>query len=200
MVDTRRRLVIVHPPKTAGTAVQQALLGHIGPITGEGVYRHDPIDVIEEKMHETQGWIAAILVRNPYERLESFYAYVTGHRWKNSDGSYTHRANSAAVKILESGSFQAFVEADAFQWYFDRPYEDLGLWLQPMTRYACEQELRAIHYENLEVELEQLTGEKIKLERVRVSGREPQEWTAKMRAIVNDAFQNDFRTYGYEAK
>jgi len=197
MVDVKRQLVIVHPPKTAGQAVQEALgLGRHW-ITGDDVWRHDTLGEIREKMPEAADWRTALLVRNPYDRLESFYHYTNGGS-KHADGP--------VKQVLESySSFKEFVENTDFQALF--AYAS-GLHpkqakLMPMVWYArggrLEDMITIIRQEKLEAGLQQFVIGPIKVDLVNATNRPSELWTELMRGRVYKAFKEDFDVFGYDS-
>lgn len=80
VVDLDRKLVIIHPPKTGGQALQKALgLGVGKQGNPRGLRRHDTLGEVLEKVPEARedGWRWFILVRNPFARMVSLYHYHT---------------------------------------------------------------------------------------------------------------------------
>lgn len=78
MILYDRQLVILHPPKTGGIALQKALGYPTGP---EGnyqyaVWRHDTLEDVFKAVPESRGWAIYLLVRNPYSRMVSYYHFM----------------------------------------------------------------------------------------------------------------------------
>ncbi len=72
IIDNKRKFVFVHIPKTAGSSMYAVLEtpdAHMIPA-------HRPVRVID-----TAGLFAFSFVRNPFERLLSFYHYVLQTPW-----------------------------------------------------------------------------------------------------------------------
>lgn len=197
MVFPEREIVILQPPKTGGQAVQKALSGSRHHITGSGVWRHDTAEEIYTKMPEAREWKTAILVRNPYDRLESFYHYVR---------QSSPNANSVVKDvILQHDTFQSFVEnVNFFELFFmgDQIVEGAATKLWPMVRYARGAGMigvDVIHNETLQRDLEIFLNMAVNLDRVNVTPYERTQWTDFMRQRVHKAFREDFEVFGYES-
>jgi len=131
LIDYQRKLVIVHPPKTGGQAVQNALLGHTAAVDRYGVFRHDSYRrILIKTPTEVKDWPAAILTRDPIQRLVSFYWYVKHHctRWDNDTKRYVMTFDSV-------GDFLAYADFEMMaKWHkILKPWEPL-LW--PQAEYA----------------------------------------------------------------
>lgn len=196
MVDVRRKIVIIHPPKTGGTSVQLALLGNIAYETGAGVLRHDPFSTIVAKMAQVKTWRRAILVRNPFARLESLYFYAKGHRWQHN-GVWRRQANGTAKSVVKTESFEAWVEREEPRDWFTERYAPEGLQVWPMWRYVEDWGAQQIHLEDIETELPAFLGETIELPRIRVSKRSAVCWSEAMITKVQRWFCLDFELFGY---
>lgn len=94
MVDEKRKVVIIHPPKTGGQALQKALGLPMGMRPNpHKLRRHDTLEELWFRWPEVKSWPTYILVRNPYARLVSMYFYHT---------QVEHRYNGPARRYIQS--------------------------------------------------------------------------------------------------
>jgi len=197
MVLPERELVIINPPKTAGQAVQVALSQSRHYITGRGVWRHDTAEEIYEKMPEARDWKTAILVRNPYDRLESFYHYTRRS---------SVNANSPIKDIIcQHDTFESWVTNVRFDEMFfhsESIVEGAASKLWPMVRYARGVGMTGVNIirmENLQQDLEMFVGAPVNIPRVNEGQYPYATWTELMRGRVYKAFREDFEVFGYES-
>lgn len=133
MIYHEKRLIHVHPPKTGGQAVQEALGVPASEGVVDGVWRHDSLHTMWDLCPESKGYTVAVSVREPVERLVSFYFYVLLDRERHNDpvkvwlqrwpSCETWLGNADFDEVLRMGR--------------ECPREKDRFMLRPMTWYMC---------------------------------------------------------------
>lgn len=110
MIYHEAQLVHVHPPKTGGQAIQQAL--GIDPTVAwhDGVWRHDTLEAMWHKFPASREYRTAISVRDPRERLVSFYYYVVYARRLDGDPTRDYM-----LQFADASEFLEFADFDMLQ-------------------------------------------------------------------------------------
>jgi chondroitin 4-sulfotransferase 11 len=75
IVSTGHRFVFAHVPKTGGIAMRAALAPYADARLSH-LPAHDTLADLAMRMPETSGYFKFTFVRNPWDRLVSFYAYA----------------------------------------------------------------------------------------------------------------------------
>ena len=105
MIIEDRKVIILHPPKTGGQAVQQGLTGTTETPQGK-IWRHDPLSEILKKRPGVAPWKVFLLIRNPYERMVSFYHHHTQKSQVGDAPARDHlRSFESCSDWLENGDF-----------------------------------------------------------------------------------------------
>lgn len=113
MVLKSRRIVVVHPPKTGGQALQKALTGSVAPVTYYGARRHDTLEQIWEKVPNISEWRSYILVRNPYARMVSLWHYQKQTPMSHTGAARAYvRAFDSCEQFLEHAEFEALEDPE----------------------------------------------------------------------------------------
>lgn len=149
MIYHDKQLIHVHPPKTGGQAIQQALGIDPNVAWHNGVWRHESLEGMYTQCPASREYKVAISVREPRERLVSFYYYVVYARALEGDPTreYMDRFNDVR-EFLEFADFdllQDITDGEAILrqqcWYLDgyKPdvvwrLEDIGPLLPVVNR------------------------------------------------------------------
>ena len=112
LISRQRKFLFVHIQKTAGTSLVHALKQAF-PDTQDFLRPHDPLRFAEQSLGgEYKDYFKVAFVRNPFERLVSWYTMITAHgvllteQQKKADPSY----NKIWQYVLSrSNSFEEFV-------------------------------------------------------------------------------------------
>lgn len=193
MIDFERQVVILHPPKTGGVAVQHAL-GIKMPLEHEEkiVYRHETLAELRLKFPEIRKWPTAILTRHPYDRLESMFYFA------RLEG-FLPTTNALRKQIIAAPSLEDWIQETDFIEVFMRPTTVFGLHLKPMFWYMTGKDVTQIPLENRQQHLRDFLGDNsVRVNRENANPHKPAKWTQEMKDIVYEAFGADFRTFGYE--
>ena len=195
MIDLDNQVVIVHPPKTGGMAVQQAL-GFKMPmcIGDQEIYRHETLRALRRKIPACRDFPTCILVRNPYDRLESWFYFI------RIPGTNLPTMNKLREEVIAADSFESYVLSADWNEIFQRPTSMVGQQLKPMFMYleVDTQGITPIHLERQNEEMSAFLGRDITIKPFNQNPHPPAVWTQKMRDSVYEAFAVDFYQYGYE--
>jgi len=191
--------IVLHPPKTAGQALQKALgMSPVVHTDAFGVKRHDALGDILAKKPDAAGWPKYMTVRHPQERLVSAYFYWTVNMRR-------HR--------LESRLIQRLVRFLNFEdWILHEDWDELlslpigrGVRhsaLRPQVHYGkvngvFDTSIRLIRHEVFKSDVQhffKVTPD----ERVNESlGKRRVIWSERMTEIVVNVFSEDFTQLGY---
>ncbi|HEY2069764.1 MAG TPA: sulfotransferase family 2 domain-containing protein [Rhizomicrobium sp.] len=96
IVSSRHRFVFAHVPKTGGISIRAALEPFADKANGIGV--HDTLNTLLAARPETRAYFKFAFVRNPWDRLVSFYFYA-------------RRFLARPVPQLQSLSFEGMLRA-----------------------------------------------------------------------------------------
>lgn len=194
MIDFDRGLVIIHPPKTGGVAVQKAL-GLTMPHhhNGKIIYRHETLNSLREKFPECRKFRICILIRNPYDRLESWFYYA------RIPGINLPTMNKLRREVMAAESFEGYVLSADWDDIFTRRTTVFGLHLKPMFAYVGAEaaEVVPVRLKNRSEELGRFMGAPIRVKPANQNPHKPALWTRRMRDVVYDAFHVDFYQYEY---
>ena len=181
MIIPERKTIFVHIPKNAGTSVKNFLTENKVP----RVNKHKTIhDIKRENPEEYNSYKKFAVVRNPYERMVSWYAYINGYRV------------SRGVKVKPSvDGFKLFVKNG------DRGLDkDDGSSLLDSQCCWVDETVTILKYENLSEELDEFFGEKIYLQVLNKTVRDNVSvyYNKKYLDIVYNRYKEDFKKFNYE--
>lgn len=122
----RAGIVFIHIPKTAGTAINEALYGRfMGHVRASDVERWGSPAL--------KALPRVAIVRNPWDRLVSAWRFVS--RGGGVGGPHAGRVRHAErYRVPEFESFDAFVR----QWLAARDVRRLDFVFQPQWRFVCD--------------------------------------------------------------
>jgi len=195
VIDFDNQVVIVHPPKTGGMAVQHTLgLKMPMPLAGRMIYRHETLRSLRRKLPECRDFPTCILVRNPYDRLESWFYFV------RISGTNLPTMNQLREEAMAADSFESYILSADWNEIFQRSTSLFGLQLKPMFMYleVDTSGVTPIHLERQDEEMSAFLGRDITVEPFNQNPHEPAVWTQAMRDSVYEAFSIDFYQYGYD--
>ena len=195
MIDYKRQVLVVHPPKTAGQAVQMALTGSRRFVDHRGVYRHDTYAQMLRRVPEARSWPAYILIRDPLNRLVSFFLYTKYHT--------RYRKQDILGNLLKTMTLQEFIDSFDYQAWFDREVNPAYARLMPMSHYgrgeddSYAENLVPLRHENIAETIHRLFN--LELPEVNITNHsERLRWRWSTQQRVRTAFAEDFDRYGYE--
>lgn len=105
MIDEKRRIIVITPPKTAGVTVQAALgIPNSALSHRNGVWRHATLADHHNRRPDTIKWPVYMTVRSPYARLVSlfFYHNQTEQRMYNRSVQYLRQFRSCEEFLHEA--------------------------------------------------------------------------------------------------
>lgn len=186
----RRRAIFIHIPKTAGTAVLRCMGRRIfrDHCTWYEFYAHHPA--------RFAAWFKFSVVRDPWQRLLSFYRYMLA----GGNG-----ADDLAWRDLLRARYPHFEGFVMEYCTTERIHQHRMLWPQSLFIHSADGRLmvdRVLRFENLAEELPQLAG---RLRPLRPLPPAPRPAGADWREQYNDAmiarvgglYERDIRLLGY---
>ena len=98
MISLKRKFLFIHPPKTAGTSIEQALVGHCEFIDPKfRIVGRNPLPIRDQMYKgrntkhwnprfysnnfDTRGFFKFASIRSPWDRLVSYFFMVTEKPW-----------------------------------------------------------------------------------------------------------------------
>jgi len=196
MVSHDRRFVFLHIPKTAGTTVRRALGGFLEPVRSTWLgddYKHMTAQRVRQLYGEQvlERYFKFCFVRNPWERMVSFYAY---HR--RGQGSSLARST---IRFCQTHTFAEFVAQ----------HINRDLWQGPQLDWiTLEDGSLAVDFvgrverlqQDYEVVCERLGIPPVKLPRRNESPHASYTtyYDARTRQLVEQAHARDIEAFGYE--
>lgn len=117
IIDDTKRILFIHIPKSAGDSIRHLLCNH-GNSGKHFLGKHASYRMAEEELGNRIDFYAAVaIIRNPYDRILSFYhhlrkpLYLTSEEIKKSYPSYTGRLLPEwACEMAMNESFPDFIK------------------------------------------------------------------------------------------
>jgi Sulfotransferase family len=105
-----RRLLFIHVPKTGGMSMRGALKKACGDLEDVPQYRHVPLEkVLADRPHYTDYFIAGF-VRNPWDRLVSWWAMIDAAEARPDDHPHKEFLNRPLWQyVAQFDDFESFV-------------------------------------------------------------------------------------------
>ena len=195
LICHRRGFVFLHIPKTAGTSVRRALGGFLEPLRlswlGDG-YKHMTARHVAERYGNRifERYFTFCFVRNPWERMVSFYTY---HRQGNGSA-----LAQSTIRYCRSHAFTEFVEQ----------YINRDLWQGPQLDWiTLDDGTLAVDFVGRTERLQQdwlVVCERVGLPAVELPRRNGSRhgsytsyYDARTRALVERAHARDIEAFGY---
>jgi hypothetical protein len=201
MIIDKEKLIFVHIPKNAGSAIKRLFFEKDEL---ETPFKHKTIhEIKKENPKEYDSYKKFAIVRNPYDRTVSWYAYQRKYRLDTeltdyNDNLHTYQYINGEYKIIDT----AKAPIDAFKsWITLDHYElqkDDHLFKQ---QYAWVDETVVIlKYENLNKELNDFLGKKIELSPVNETSRYDtlDYYDKESLDIIYNKYKEDFEKFNYK--
>ena len=198
MIIDKEKLIFIHIPKTAGTSLAFYFDKNTEDLIPDkyGVLKHDKIKVIKTKIQNHKEYKKFTIVRNPYDRMVSWYFYL-----KN--------------ECLQSGlPLEKAFPCNFIQWIKD-PYgslyakqklniykngKDINMgYLDPQYTFL-DKDVVVLKYENLNNDLNNFFKKEIKLPIKNSTNHEYylNYYNKYALEIVYDIYKEDFKRFNYK--
>ena len=195
MIDRKRRVVIVHMPKCAGSSVQAAL----GiPAKGYGAPRHGTIEQIYKHNPYCRKWPVYLLVRNPFTRLVSHHTFVNyqvrvlGYRYPSSTKLVPLILDTGLQTFLDTTDWNDWLRIGKVDKYSHfHTNSDMG-----KIKGVYQERITPIYFETLEHDMKMHFG--LKVPHLNAGPKSGPIWTLENVARIVDAFREDFDRFGYK--
>jgi hypothetical protein len=219
MIIDKHKTIFVHIPKNAGTSIK-AFFGAIDDGVAEGFHKHKTIKEIKNENPEAyNSYKKFAIVRNPYERMISWYAYFNSYLLHNDLlNTYNYNSNTVETKKPEISGFKKFIknpEIETWEYNFNHNYLEASVpgYVKPKPKvnssrlkllkpqcYWVDETVKILKYENLKEELESFLGTKVDLEKLNKSSRDNilAYYDKESLDIVYEKYKEDFEKFNYK--
>jgi hypothetical protein len=203
MIIDNDKLIFVHIPKNAGSSIKKYLIGAERYDKINESWEHKTISDIKKKYPEKyNSYRKFAVVRNPYERTVSWFAYLKRYRLTNDLlNTYQYNSKTKSYDIVET--IKAPVE-EFRSWVLD-PYADfnetaLKLNLLKNQHEWVDETVDILRYEDLENQLNGFFNKKIKIPKINDTSRfnTMDYYDKKTLEIVYDRYKKDFEKFNYK--
>ena len=197
MIVDEHKVIFIHIPKNAGSTVKNLLVGDDLFNKLKRPWRHRRHKDVNNKDYRKFA-----IVRNPYERMVSMYAYLNGfltgndllntYQWDNKSESY----KIAETMKLNVDGFKEFVKDPTGEGWGDA----WRLRLLNKQCYWVDKTVTILKYENLEDELSEFFGEKIDLQIINKTIHDDFSvyYDEESLDIVYNRYKEDFKRFNYD--
>ena len=197
MIIEEHKAIFIHIPKNAGSTVKNLLVGDDLFNKLKRPWRHRRHKDVNNKDYRKFA-----IVRNPYERMVSMYAYLNGfltgndllntYQWDNKSESY----KIAETMKLNVDGFKEFVKDPTGEGWGDA----WRLRLLNKQCYWVDKTVTILKYENLEDELSEFFGEKIDLQIINKTIHDDFSvyYDEESLDIVYNRYKEDFKRFNYD--
>tara|TARA_R100000781_G_C4033796_1_gene111516 strand:- start:25 stop:690 length:666 start_codon:yes stop_codon:yes gene_type:complete len=219
MIIDKEKLIFVHIPKNAGTSIK-AFFGAVEDNVVKEFHKHRTIKEIKNENPEAyNSYKKFAIVRNPYERMVSWYAYINSYLLHNDLlNVYDYNSNIVETKKPEISGFKKFIknpEIETWEYNFNHTYLKANIpgytipqpkvsssrlkLLKPQC-YWVDETVKILRYENLKEELENFLGIKINLDKLNKSSRDDilAYYDKDSLDIVYEKYKEDFKKFNYK--
>jgi len=205
MILDKHKTIFVHIPKNAGTSIKTIFDKNHVKREGEmpTVHEHKTIHEIKTKNPEEYNFYKKFaIVRNPYDRMVSWYTYLNGYITSNDLlNTYQWNNDSKSYEIVET----AELNINGFKEFVKDPVKNGWgrIHQKHLFREQCywvDETVTILRYENLEKELNKFFEEKINLPIINKSVRNSTlvYYDKKLLDIVYNRYKADFEKFNYE--
>ncbi len=200
MINTVDRLIFVHIQKTGGSSISAALSGQHSPPE-----KH--LSAVElRELYGPETWDSCFrfsIVRNPWDRLVSWWSMIDAHREKYNAGA---KLNGFQQYVLSHAtSFEEFLtrcdkevtDPDGVKWIYRNQIDHLtDAHGQVMVDFIGRFEALARDFDTA---CHLGCGHSVKLPRINVSVHEHYTtyYTPKLVSLVAERFRKDIQQFGY---
>ena len=153
LLDNERKFLFTHIPKTAGTSIRSMLCDLTDlpkPYSELDNRKHQGVSELRESIDNIDEYYKFAFVRNPYERMLSFWSY---YRQGENGGKFNHVPKSKvreAAKELGFDKWITFLKTKRFTNMGSHPPKRLPMWRKPQVDFLCEDISFVGRYENLD--------------------------------------------------
>ena len=200
MIIEDKKIILLHPGKTAGTSVESLFYDTSSHIFNpkfffgykNGIWtQHATIKFMRENIPDFESYEKVLFIRNPYERLLSVYNFGT------SCGKLKEFFNACGTYRPRIESFEDFVTK--LPKFFE--YEPIldGCHLSPQHLYY-EPECMIIRFENLQEDFKQFKnkyGISQDLPHQMACQKKSHDLSDKSIQIINEIYDKDFNIFNY---
>jgi hypothetical protein len=203
MIIDKEKLIFIHIPKNAGSSIKKYLVGEDEFNKFKRPWDHKTInDIKNEDFDKYKSYKKFAIVRNPYDRVVSWFAYLKRYRLDNDLlNTYQYDSKTNSYKIIET--VKAPVE-EFKNWILD-PYSDFNkttiiLDLLKSQHKWIDESVTILKYENLNSELSNFFNKKIKLPKINNTSRFNviNYYDKKSLDIVYNRYKQDFKKFNYK--
>tara|TARA_R100000995_G_scaffold53751_1_gene26241 strand:+ start:279 stop:896 length:618 start_codon:yes stop_codon:yes gene_type:complete len=203
MIIDKEKLIFIHIPKNAGSSIKKYLIGKDEYNKFKRPWDHKTInDIKNEDFDKYKSYKKFAIVRNPYDRVVSWFAYLKKYRLDNDLlNTYQYDSKTNSYKIIET--VKAPVE-EFKNWILD-PYSDFNkttiiLDLLKSQHEWIDESVIILKYENLNNELSDFFNKKIKLPKINNTSRFNviNYYDKKSLDIVYNRYKQDFKKFNYK--
>ena len=199
MIIDKHKIIFVHIPKNAGTSIKKLFTEEVKTFPHE----HKTIHKIKKENPEIyNSYRKFAVVRNPYDRMVSWYAYLNGYTLGNDLlNTYQWNSNNNSYEIIETerlnvSGFKRFVKDPAGEGWGDAS----RLRLLNKQCYWVDETVIILKYENLEKELNEFFGKKMDLQTTNKTVRDSISvyYDKESLDIVYNRYKEDFERFNYK--
>lgn len=195
-------ITFIHNPKAAGTSIADWIWRSVGYKNTITYRNHWTLDEVRDKLKQDHGitdlGLTFGIVRNPYDRAVSAYAYLRSrfeglYGWQNicSEQERIHNLHE-----LEQG-FEYFLKS---QEYYKRKYEVMmpqTFWLKGVDR-ICKMEMLLQDFDEIAGQYRNRQIVKIPFHNISQRGDNWKSmYNAECQSIIEQHFADDLATYNY---
>ena len=197
MIIDKEKIIFIHIPKNAGMSIKRFCFKQEKLKT---LFKHKTIyDIKKENPVEYNTYRKFAVVRNPYDRMVSWFAYQKRYRLDNDLlNTYQHNSKTNSYEIVETVK----APVDEFRyWFKDKhadPQQDFDIF-KPQHEWI-DKTVTILKYENLNEELSNFLNEKIELPKVNNTSRFDimSYYDKKTLDIVYERYKEDFEKFNYK--
>jgi len=190
IVSSSRNFVFAHVPRTGGISISGALEPFADMPADPAIQTHDTLAVLLARHPETAGHFKFGFVRNPWERLVSFYAHA-------------RRYLAPTVPEMQSLDFPGMVRAlDR-----DEPWTRRIFAFRPQRDFFCDENGAQLgdwigRFERLEQDFRTVcrrigVSAALPLRNASEHGPYPEYYDARSRDLVRARYRDDIEAFGY---
>ena len=204
MIINEYKTIFIHIPKNAGTSIKE-YFGY--DLTSKEKFKHSTVNEIKKEYPNLyNSYKKFAIVRNPYDRMISWYAYLSGFRYNNE---LAWKLFNDDFKNLYYNNFKDFIEyPNNKKWtnarkklLIDAKWGDkwrLDL-LKPQVHWI-DKTVVILKYENLQKELNNFFKKEINLPIKNKTIRENylKYYDQKSLNIVYNRYIDDFKKFNYK--
>ena len=215
MILDREKLIFIHIPKNAGTSIKKLLLSEeelknpdllrYDDLNGN-VWKHRTIyDIKKDNNKEYNSYRKFAIIRNPYDRMVSWYSYMGGY-FANNDLLNTYKFNSKTndYEIIETKrpsivGFKDFIKDELWIKGLEAKIPRLKGLLKNQFEWV-DDTVTILKHENLEEDLNNFFNKEIKLPLTNNTNHQDilTYYDQETLDIVYNKYKKDFDKYNYK--